>query len=831
MPAQSRGRAKGKKEAAMVAGGRTPTLSGRYSLPVALGGLLLLVSTVAALWLFFLEDCKDALRGAERQATALAVALEAQAAAAFGEADIALSGVISLLQRVGPGDEDAIHRFMAQEMARRAFLRDLVVADGDGRLRVHGRQHPPVRFDLSDRDYVAAHRERQIDLYVGAPFQGRLTGQTAFAISRRLPSESGFAGVAAATVDPELFRSFYSQLELGEGGLAALATADGRTIAAVGWTDAASPCPPNGGVAGAFRGSDGVERVLAVGRPANAPVQVCVGYAVATIHAEWLAQHLPQLVEIGVLLLLLAGLTVFALLQVERRAAAQRRLAANETRLRAFAESASDWFWETDMEQRLVYTSGSSPLEVPDWPFPPILGRQRSEYLAEIGVDPSVWQQVQAWMDAGETFRDHVYHAVVPGRGTMWISLSGQPTHDDSGRIVGYRGTSREITQQRRTEDALRQSQRLEALGQLTGGIAHDFNNLLTVIVGNAEMLEQALIGNRRLWGLAAMVREAAERGSDLTHRLLAFGRRQALRPVPLDLAQVLRGMLPLIRRTMREDMDVRLVADETLPPTELDRGEFESALLNLVINARDAMPDGGRLTIEATAVDLDDEAAAAYGELAAGRYVTVTVSDSGVGIPAGALQHVFEPFYTTKAPGRGTGLGLSMVYGFVRQSGGEARIDSAVGLGTTVKLLFPVVAVRPTAIVLDPQPATLRGSGETVLLVEDDPLVRAAGSRMLNDLGYQVREAGDASEALAILQAGETVDLMLTDMVLPGGRNGRQLVEMALKRRPGLRILYTSGYAQNTGASGRLEDGSELLAKPYSRAGLSLALRRTLER
>ena len=370
-------------------------------------------------------------------------------------------------------------------------------------------------------------------------------------------------------------------------------------------------------------------------------------------------------------------------------------------------------------------------------------------------------------------------------------------------------------------EAALRQAQKMEAVGQLTGGLAHDFNNLLTGITGSLELLGHRLAQGRMSEAdrYITSAQGAARRAASLTHRLLAFSRRQTLDPKPTDVRRLARGMEELIQRTVGPGITVEAVHAGGLWPVLVDPGQLENALLNLCINARDAMPDGGKLTVE-TGNRWLDQRAAEERDLPAGQYVSVCVSDTGVGMPPDVIAKAFEPFFTTKPIGEGTGLGLSMVYGFVKQSGGEIRIYSEPGQGTTVCLYLP----RHVGEAGGDEEGTVDGpvpqarQGETVLIVDDEPTVRMLVSDVLSELGYQVVEASDGREGLAVLNSNRPIDLLITDVGLPGGMNGRQVADAARSARPNLKIMFITGYAENAVLShGHLDPGMHILTKPFA--------------
>ena len=393
----------------------------------------------------------------------------------------------------------------------------------------------------------------------------------------------------------------------------------------------------------------------------------------------------------------------------------------------------------------------------------------------------------------------------------------------------------RDITEQRQLAEHLQQAQRLESLGQLTGGVAHDFNNLLTVIMGNAELLSERASADadvqQRL--LSDMIAAAAQRGAELTQRLLAFARRQALEPRAANLNRLLSDFEPVLQRALGEHIEVEMVQAAGLWPTLVDPAQLESAVLNLAINARDAMPGGGRLTIETANARLDDAYAAQQAEVAPGQYVMLAVSDTGEGIDPALLARVFEPFFTTKEKGKGTGLGLAMVYGFVKQSRGHVSIYSEPQRGTTVKIYLPRLTGADAEIEHPAQTALPEQSdGHLILLVEDDAMVRQFAFSQLQSLGYRVLQAETGRQALERLNAHPEIDLLFTDVVIPGGMSGRQLAEAAMALRPGLPVLYTSGYTENAIVHhGRLDPGVLLLGKPYRRAELAKKIQMALDR
>jgi PAS domain S-box-containing protein len=453
-----------------------------------------------------------------------------------------------------------------------------------------------------------------------------------------------------------------------------------------------------------------------------------------------------------------------------------------------------------------------------------LLGRSLYELRPDIVGTPveAAWR---AALDGRRTvLRDRPYHFPRSSRSGFY-DADFAPLYGPQGKIVGGLAFLRDTTERRRIEDQLRQAQKMEALGQLTGGVAHDFNNILTVIMGNLDNLQRHLPDRPEPQRIIASLRRASARAAKLTHRLLAFARRQPLEPKPVDVDRLVTGMSDLLRRTLGETIHI-----ETAPASEpsrvlADPNELESALLNLAVNARDAMPMGGRLTIATARMRIDDAEAAAR-DMASGDYVLIAVSDTGTGMTPEVVARAFEPFFTTKEVGQGSGLGLPQVYGFVKQSGGLVKIESMPGRGTTVELYLPRLAAGERAgdMILEAPEESLPRREATILVVEDDADERRNGAGVLRQLGYRVIEAGDGHAALRLLDEEPLIDLLFTDIRLPGGLDGYTLAERARSLRPDLKVLLTTGYPRS------MESEHGLIAKPFTHAGLADRIARLLE-
>jgi len=509
---------------------------------------------------------------------------------------------------------------------------------------------------------------------------------------------------------------------------------------------------------------------------------------------------------------------------------AQETLHESEQLARNIIETALDAFVQVD-ERGCILNWNSQAERLFGWRRDDILGKDVVDLLV-VGPDHQfVKEGLQLFLQSGRnTVPERRREIMVRRRGGKEFKAEVSVTALSTRSGFVFNGFFRDLTDKIAAEERIRQAEKMEAIGQLTGGIAHDFNNILTVITGTIEILATAVAREPQLVAITKMIDEAAARGADLTQHLLAFARRQPLQPREIDINTMIMDTVKLLRPTLGEQIEIQTIFDDTACMATVDPNQLATAILNLTLNSRDAMPDGGRLILETGWTYLDEIYAARHDDVRPGRYALIAVSDTGNGIPASIVDRVFDPFFTSKGPGKGTGLGLSMVYGFIKQSAGHIKIYSEEGHGTTIKMYLPPGNGGPLMAETAAIPV-VEGGMETILVVEDDRLVRDHALTQLRSLGYVTLEAANATEALAIIEEGHPIDLLFTDIIMPGAMNGRQLACEVRRTRPDIKVLYTSGYTENAIIHhGRLDSGVLLLVKPYRKTDMARMIRTALD-
>ncbi|MFC7332609.1 ATP-binding protein [Rhodocista pekingensis] len=750
--------------------------------------------------------------------------------------------------------EQSLHDWMAGMVARYAQLDSLALFDADGRARLSSRMFPVTGVAIADRGYFQQLRQGGA-LAVSETMPSRMTGRPHFNLAHRLERpDGGFDGLALASIRPDYFLEFWHSAVSLPGTTVALVRLDGAVLAR--WPDAAGSTdrfaaddPLLKQIDGASRGlipqatmEDGVERLIAFRRLGRYPLVVLAGRTPWDIYAPWRRSAAVE-ASVGLMaMLLLLPLALLARRSTRRERGAMASLrheaarrASTEEALRQSEARYRGYFTNTGDLQVVLAVRPDGRFEVEDVnpAFETAVGLELADLrgrgldaLEQSGHGPLRRDWCRRCIETGERQVYQESSAAAEGERDYEVLLV--PLRDDAGAITRILGSARDVTERRQAQERLFQAQKLETVGQLTGGVAHDFNNLLTAIVNNLELARRDPAGGAgRLEGAL----KAARAGAELVRRLLAFARMQPLEPQPTDPGRLLHDILPLLRRAVGERVEVCVEAGGRLPPILVDPVQLENALLNLAVNARDAMPEGGRLAIRAAPGAAEDGTP----------QVVLTVADTGTGMTPEVARRMFEPFFTTKPPGKGTGLGLASLYGFVRQSGGQVRVETAPGRGTVFHLSFPArpglsVAAQPAE---PPAPATGGAWGARVLLVEDEALVRLSTVALLRDLGYRVVDCASAEAALERLAGGADgreagmagagedgeFDLLLTDIGLPG-MDGRALAARAAELRPGMAVVLMTGYDRTGGETGGRWTH---LDKPFAPQHLAETLARVL--
>ena len=786
----------------------------------------------------------------EREATRLSLTVE-QRMSALNLAMTAIANhVAQLYQSPGASPLGQIRPFLLEIARDLPSFRTIAVIDPSGRIRDDLRpDQASPGVDVSDQPYFLVHADNpQAGLFMSDPVVSEAKGAWTWDFSLAVRDPGGrLLAVVAASIDKRYFAPILKGPRLSDELERVLLHRDGTVLQAahslepkIGLRLADDAlivsASGQGSVSSSHsaRGPFGREGVLTVvtGSPAW-PLFVMTLQDPAALDGQISSMFWLTLLVAGAVCLMVLTIAFLQLWHSRERAHAEAAFRENEARLKKAQEIASIGSWTWYLDDDGMINVSDEYLRIIGFPRdrPPT---QQADF--NLHIHPEDRDRATAIFDnAVATPSDYEaeYRFIRPDGEVRHLFELGELMYDDAGQPVGHAGTIQDITESRRAEQQLRQAQKMEAVGQLTGGVAHDFNNLLAVILDNSEILQETLSdddGKRRK--LLEAVLRAAERGADLTQRLLAFSRKQTLDPQAVDLNSSVAGMSEILRRTLGETIEIETEAAPDLWPCEVDPGQLENALLNLAVNARDAMPDGGRLTIETANALIEQDQLELEAEIAPGAYLLLTVTDTGIGMAPEILEHVFEPFFTTKDVGRGSGLGLPMVYGFAKQSGGHVTVSSEPGSGTTVKLYLPRSdRDRDRADRLGTQ-SEPRARGEVVLVVEDDLDVRTLSMALLDSLGYRVLEAGDGASATRALDEAAHIDLLLTDVVLPGGMSGTAVAREAAQRHPAIKVLYMSGYAAESMARhGKPDRGVLLLQKPFRRGELAHKVRQALDR
>ncbi len=812
---------------------------------IVLAGLVLALLCDAFVAQVLYANYFETYRAADAANADLARALEEFTLRNMEGVDLLLRTVIddfrndpSLLSAGNPALIDELKRRVAPYPAARA----VVVLDAAGELLGSnvGNGVPGREFNFSDRAYYQVQRDDpDHGLFIDIPFSSRVRAGSRFiAVSRALRAPDGrFAGIVFTALDYERLRQFFLSLNVGNHGAVTLYRDDGRLLLRepqgidLAGRDLSFNSlfnhhlrqAPNGNFDGTGV-ADGTLRRVSYRRVTNMPLVVAVARDPVEFLAGWKNNALYYGSVAAALNLLIVGFGVALARQWRRREDSERALRESLDQHRLVTENVPALIVHVDADGRIRYANRIAV----EWYAQQSTGREPPRNIEDLvgavrlaELRPEIGAALAGRMTRGDE------KTLFPDGKERWCDTTRVPDIGQNGTVHGYFVLSIDITERKRIEDELRQAQKIEAIGQLAGGIAHDSNNMLAATLGNLDLLLGALpAGEVQRRAFAEQAIEAAERVADLNGRLLAFARKQTLRPQITDVNQLVRGMTAILRRTLGETIEINLDEDGELWNCLIDPTQLQNALLNLAINARDAMPGGGRLTIETANTVLERPADGGGESVVPGDYVAIAVSDMGVGMPPEVVRRAFEPFFTTKEVGKGTGLGLSMVYGFARQSGGTVRISSKVAHGTTVTLYLPSAdrtTIRPERTETTQQ--SRRGAGETILVVEDNPLVARMATNLLSSMGYISLVVTDALSAIAEFERTEDIALLLTDVVMPGGMTGFDVARRARRLRPDLPVIFMSGFADPSLVPDDFRTNSTLLAKPFREAQLSEAI------
>jgi PAS domain S-box-containing protein len=800
---------------------------------------------------------------AELSMRTLALVAEQYTERVFETSDLVVNEVASWITAHGgvaaAHDSQPLHAFL-RDLSLRSAGDYLMVVDAAGRpVSLSDRFPAPAGVDVSDRPWFRAHAVEGRAAHVGEALQSRITGDILFTYSRALHTPAGeFDGIVQVAVRPTFFQQTGIAAEFGQGTAIGLFRVEGPVLARTGLSPErlgltlSEPVQARiraGEAAGVLRvraAFDGQERIVAFRRLDRWPVVVIASVPIEEVLAPWQrsARWSAEVIGAVALGLLLLAMLAIRLAGREARARAAlatanralrdaaagletrvvdrtRDLTASETRFRVIFDSTFQLVALLDREGRLLEMNETALA---------FLGLTRAEAVGRRIAELPCWPDAAtrkalaravANAAAGSRSRGQMVVRRADGR-LAPVEASLRPVSAPEGGTAWLVAEGHDLTELKAAEARLREAQKIEALGQLTGGVAHDFNNLLMVVLGNLALLRKRLPPDPRLLRLLDGAQQGAERGAALTSRMLAFARRQELRPAPVDLAALVEGMVPLIERSAGPTVQVETRIPKGLPPALVDANQLELALLNLAVNARDAMPQGGR--IEITAGMAEAPSRAAPPGLAPGRYLRLAIADSGEGMDAATLARATEPFFTTKGVGRGSGLGLSMVQGLAQQSGGGLSLQSRPGEGTIAAIWLPCAAIgaRPE---VPPPPRAIPGAAppRRVLVVDDDPLVAAGTAMMLEDMGHLVTTAASAQDAVALFAREPLPDLVVTDHAMPG-MTGLELAEWLRRTHPGLPVVLATGYAE---ATANAAPWLPRLAKPYRQDELEDTLRR----
>jgi PAS domain S-box-containing protein len=812
-------------------------------LPLAV--IFLCTAIIVMLWSAIVYDGSrsrtTAMEEARRDLTNLVIASRENVAGTVGAIDQLLLA-ITAAHATHPG-EYRIPDWIERSPLIRGLLFQITLIAPDGIIR--GSSMGGEGQDMSDRPHFRYHLDPSAaQPFISVPLLGRVSRKWSVQFTRRLTDADGrFDGVVVISLDPFHLSQFFESLNLGENGSAILAGRDGivRARRALNNQQLGQDIgdallfehlrtAPSGTFV-ARSGIDGIERVFGYTALPDYPLVISLGFSTDAVLASSRRQRNTYLVAGGTGTFGIVAVTWILLRESNRRrreeleAHARVRLQEQREFLDRVIENVPATIFVKDTSRRFVLVNRSGEK---------LWGLGRDQVIGKTTEDifpPATAELVREHDDKLLATDSELFvqeHPVeTPANGTRWVTGRRLCIRRADGTPQYLLGVLEDVTQRRAVEQQLRQAQKMEAVGNLTGGMAHDFNNLLLIMIGNLDLLAAEVADNPAAAEMVETILEAGLRGAELTRQMLAFSRRQPLQPRTIAINALIDNIMKMLARTLGENIELRVHATPSLPSVFIDAAQLEAALVNIAINARDAMANGGRLTVETAIAEVD---ARTHPEMRPGEHVVIAITDTGTGMPPDVLSRIFEPFFTTKPKGKGTGLGLSMVYGFVTQSGGNITAYSEVGRGTTFRIYIPAApdGIRSSVVPRIAEEVPLAPGREVILAVDDNPGVRATVRGQLAELGYRVEIANDGEAALRKIEAGMHLDLLFTDVVMPG-MNGKELARRAQQLRPDLKVLFTSGFPGTSLTGVDLEPGDALLSKPYRKRDLAKKIREIL--
>ena len=844
--------------------GRRPS---RATLVLVICGILVAVALTAGAAAVLFNLRTNALSDSERQVRNMVLVLAEQTDRTLQAVELIQASLIETVDRFrlataaefrAQMSRYDVHVALNDKTSALPLVDAITVIDGDGQLVNSSRSWPAGAVNVADRDFFRALKaDPNLTSFVGEPVRNRSTGSWTIQLARKVKSPTGeLLGMVLGVMELRYFESFFASISMPGTSISLLRT-DGVQLArfplrgepGMSYADhdlfRKGLSPSGYGFLRAKSTVDGEDRLIAYHVTAHFPVLVTVGITAEAALAQWRKQA-KYLAAAAVLFdLVIAGIVLLGVWQMR---ASEQIAQAGEARAEAErARALADAERRTSEILTATISSMADAVLVADQSGAILIANPAAEHLfgdrRAIG-SPAWVQSYMRFQPDGTPLPPDQSPILLAVRGEpvdnrevilrragrkkdTYLVANGRPLRDPAGALRGAVVVYRDVSETREIERQLRHAQKMDAVGQLTGGIAHDFNNILTVITSTIDILAAGVKEQPTLTKIARMIDDAASRGGELTQRLLAFARKQPLQPCGTDVNDIVMDTARLLRPALGEQVEIDAVLGEDTSPALVDPSQLTTALINLAINARDAMPNGGRLLLETKNVVLSAD----QGGDGRSSYVAIRVSDSGSGIPEAIRDRIFDPFFTTKALGKGTGLGLSMVYGFIKQTGGHVTIDSEEGTGTTVTIYLPPAQAADMPRFESDTASGWIGGSETILIVEDDALVRQSVCAQVQSLGYQTFVAANGTDALAFLARGRSIDLLFTDVIMPGEMNGAELAAAVRERQPGVKVLFTSGYTENVlMQDGRLPPGVRLLAKPYRKLDLALMLRETLD-